>query len=211
VAEPGAQTPSRGLLIDWGGVLTSSLFDSFAAFCRAEGLEIEELRAAFREQPAAREALIEMETGRIDEAEFEMRLAAILELRDHRGLVDRMFAGIRPDEDMVEAVARIRAAGVRTCLVSNSWGPDRYDRYHLDRLFDATVISALEGTRKPDPRMYELAIERIGVPPAECVFVDDLPFNLPPAEAMGIATVLHHSAAETIPQLERLFGVSLAA
>jgi putative hydrolase of the HAD superfamily len=211
VAEGTAHTARRGLLIDWGGVLTSSLFDSFAAFCREEGLDVEQLRAVFREQPAAREALIEMETGRIDEAEFEVRFAAILELREHRGLVDRMFAEIRPDEEMVEAVARARAAGVRTCLVSNSWGPDRYDPSHLERLFDATVISALEGTRKPDPRMYELGIERIGLPPGECVFVDDLPFNLPPAEAMGIATILHRSAGETIAQLERLLGVSLAA
>jgi epoxide hydrolase-like predicted phosphatase len=71
------------------------------------------------------------------------------------------------------------------------------------------VISHLEGLRKPDPAIYALGAERIGLTPEQCVFVDDLAGNLKPARAMGMTTVLHTTAAETIPQLEELLGVTL--
>jgi len=76
-------------------------------------------------------------------------------------------------------------------------------------LFDGVVISGEVGVRKPEPRIYELGAEAIGLPAAECVFVDDLPGNLKPARELGMATVHHASAEETIPQLERLLGVRL--
>jgi epoxide hydrolase-like predicted phosphatase len=107
-------------------------------------------------------------------------------------------------------VRAARAAGVRTGLVSNSWGTRRYDRAMLAELFDGVVISGEVGIRKPAPRMYELGAEAVGVAPPDCVFVDDLPFNLVPAAELGMATVHHTDAATTIPQLERLLGVALA-
>jgi epoxide hydrolase-like predicted phosphatase len=210
-ARPHAQqAPRRGLLVDWGGVLTSNVFEAFASFCRTEGLKLDALRTLFRASAEARDALIELETGAIDEPEFEQRFARLLSLEPAAGLTDRLWADVAPDERMIAAVARARAAGIRTALVSNSWGTQRYDADMLARLFDATVISAVERTRKPDPRMYELGCERLALPPAECVLVDDLSFNLPPAQELGIATVLHRSASETIPQLERLLGVQLS-
>jgi epoxide hydrolase-like predicted phosphatase len=110
---------------------------------------------------------------------------------------------------MVDAVRAAREAGVRTGLISNSWG-DRYPHDLLGELFDGIVISGREGIRKPAPRMYELGAERIGLAPAACVFVDDLPFNLEPAAELGMA-VVHHTAPEaTIAELERLLGLSLA-
>jgi putative hydrolase of the HAD superfamily len=199
----------RGLLVDWGGVLTSNLFHSFTAHFETLGIPADNVRELFRSRPAAREALVALETGRMDESEFEVRLAAALELEDHAGLVDGLMAGAVPDVAMVRAVERARAAGLRTGLISNSWGTHRYGDDTLARLFDITVISGLEGTRKPDPRMYELALERIGLAGPECVFVDDLEFNLGPAEQLGMATVLHHDAAETVPELERLLGIPL--
>ena len=78
-------------------------------------------------------------------------------------------------------------------------------------LFDGVVISGEEGIRKPARRMYELGAERAGAPSGGCVFVDDLPFNLTPAEELGMATIQHTSAATTIPQLERLLGLPLGA
>lgn len=199
----------RGLLVDYGGVLTTSLFESFGAFCRTEGLEPDVIARRFAGDREARELLIELECGRMAEEEFERRLAALLEV-DADGLIDRMFAGSGPDPDMRAAVSAARRAGIRTGLISNSWVDRHYEPAMLDELFDAVVISAREGIRKPAPRMYELGAERIGLSPAECVYVDDLPFNLDPAAELGMETVHHVSPEQTIPELERLLGVALA-
>jgi epoxide hydrolase-like predicted phosphatase len=198
----------RGLLVDWGGVMTSNLFSSFSAFCEGHGLDPDTIRRSFRDHPDARKLLIGLETGAVPESDFEPRLAAMLGVSP-TGLIDRLFAGSSVDPRMVDAVVAARRAGTRTGLISNSWGTRRYDRDLLAELFDGVVISGEEGTRKPDPRMYELGAKRIGVEPSACVFVDDLPFNLTPAAELGMATIHHVSAEQTIPQLERLLGVPL--
>ncbi|HET9719593.1 MAG TPA: HAD family phosphatase [Solirubrobacteraceae bacterium] len=200
----------RGLLVDYGGVLTTNLFESFAAFCRQEGLESELVVKQFAGNREARELLIELECGRMAEEQFEQRLAAMLDVSPD-GLIDRMFAGSGPDVAMREAVAAARRGGVRTGLISNSWVARHYAPELLDELFDGVVISAREGTRKPDPRMYELGAERIGVVPDQCVYVDDLPFNLKPAAELGMATVHHIDTVRTVPQLERLLGLALGS
>jgi epoxide hydrolase-like predicted phosphatase len=200
---------TRGLLIDFGGVLTTNVFESFADFCRAEGLEPDTVRDRFRNDPAARDLLGELEEGRIGSAEFEARFAPMLGVDDPEALIERLFGGLEPDEAMFDAVAAARRAGVRTGLVSNSWGEEGYDRSRFDELFDVLVISGELGIRKPAPEIYALAAERLGRPPEQCVFVDDLPGNLEPAAAIGMATVLHRDAGTTIPRLEALLGVSL--
>jgi putative hydrolase of the HAD superfamily len=209
-ATPGSVASVRtGLLIDWGGVLTSSVFGSFQAFCVEQGLAPEAVREAFRRDPDAREALVAMESGDIDETEFEVRFARALDLAEHEGMTDRLFAGMRPDAAMLDAVRSAHAQGVRTGLISNSWGIHRYDPTMLAELFDGVVLSARERMRKPDPQMYVLGAERIGLAPEQCLFVDDLPHNLAPAAELGMATVLHRTADESIPQIEALLGLSL--
>jgi epoxide hydrolase-like predicted phosphatase len=198
-----------GLLIDWGGVLTTDLFASFASFCEAEGLEAAKVRELFRGDEAARELLIDFECGRLDEREFEQRFAPMLGVADE-GLVDRMFAGSAPDARMLGAVKAARDAGVRTGLISNSWGVHRYPQDMMDELFDGVVISGLVGIRKPAPEIYALGAEAIGLPPERCVFVDDLGFNLKPAQELGMATVLHTDSEQTVGELEALLGVPLA-
>jgi epoxide hydrolase-like predicted phosphatase len=198
----------RGLLVDYGGVLTTNLFESFGAFCRAEGLEPDVIARQFAGNREAREMLIELECGRLAEREFEAGLAELLGV-DAEGLIDRMFAGSGPDEAMRQAVRAAREAGVRTGLISNSWVDRHYDQEILGELFDGVVISAREGIRKPAPRMYELGAERIGVAPERCVYVDDLPFNLTPASELGMATIHHVEPGRTIGELERLLGVPL--
>ena len=198
----------RGLLVDWGGVLTSDVFASFRAFCELEGLEPDTIGRRFREDADCRELLIAFETGALPEEEFELQFAPLLGV-PAASLIDRLFAGSGPDDEMVEAVRRARAAGVRTGLVSNSWGTRRYPREVLAELFDGVVISGEVGMRKPAPEIYELGAERIGLEPGACVFVDDLPFNLTPAADLGMATVHHQTAGETIGELERLLGVTL--
>ena len=198
----------RGLLIDWGGVLTSSLFASFGAFCESEGLAPDALARRFAGDRASRELLIGMETGQLEELEFERQLATALGVDPER-LIDRMFVEVVPDQAMIGAVRRARAAGIRTGLISNSWGNRHYDRDLLSELFDAVVISGEEGIRKPAPQMYVLGASRAGIPPAECVYVDDLQFNLVPAAELGMATVQHVTAAQTIAELERVLAVPL--
>ena len=197
-----------GLLVDYGGVLTTSLFDSFGAFCEAEGLDPQALAQAFRKDPEARELLIGLETGKLDEEDFEPQLAAILGVPP-AGLIDRLFAGSGPEPAMVAAVLAARPAGVRTGLISNSWGTRRYDREQLARLFDGVVISGEEGMRKPTVAMYTLGAERIGLAVERCVYVDDLSFNLTPAAELGMATVHHVEPERTVAELERLLGVPL--
>jgi putative hydrolase of the HAD superfamily len=195
--------------VDYGGVLTTDVFASFRAFCEAEGLEPDAVRDMFRGDPEARSLLYALEVGELSEAEYEPKLAAVLGVQAD-GLVDRLFGGMRPDAEMIEGVRAARRAGVRTGMLSNSWGDDRYDRAQLAELFDAWVISAEVGLRKPDPKIYELAAERLGLVPSACVFVDDLGGNLKPAAALGMATVLHGGDADaTLRRCGVLLGVSL--
>jgi putative hydrolase of the HAD superfamily len=186
------------LLIDWGGVLTTSMLDAFDAFKRREGADP---RAAFLDGPG-RDALVELECGRIGIPAFERRLGAVLGV-DPDGLAGRLTRDIRPDEEMLAAVRAFHDAGVKTALVSNSWRAEDYD---VDDLFDAIVLSGAIGIRKPDPRIYRHAADQLGVPTDRCVFVDDLGGNLKPAKALGMATIRHTGASSTIAQLERLLS-----
>ncbi len=193
-----------GLLVDFGGVLTTNVFDAFRVFCAGEGLQPDAARDAFRDDPHARQLLFDLEIGALEEAAFDAAFAQVLGVADATDLGRRLFAAAAPDEAMLAAVAAFRARGVRTGLISNSWGTALYDRPRLTELFDALVISGEEGIRKPDPAIYALGAERLGLEPADCVFVDDLGGNLKPARAMGMATVHHTDTAQTIAQLEEL-------
>jgi putative hydrolase of the HAD superfamily len=200
----------RGLLVDFGGVLTTNVFDSFRDFCVAEGLEPNAVKEAFRSDPEALALLRGLETGELSDDDFAPRFAAVIGVEDHERLVERLFAGMRLDDAMLEAVRAARAAGVRTGLISNSWGQGLpYDPSLLDELFDAVVISGEVGLHKPQPAIYHLGAERIGVPPPACVFVDDLRENVAGAEAVGMTAILHRGAEGTLPELERMLGIEL--
>jgi putative hydrolase of the HAD superfamily len=203
----------KGLLVDFGGVLTTNVFDSFRAFCEEEGLDPETIKRLFREDPRALECVRAVERGELTEEQFAARFGELLGLDPRRraGLVDRMFGHLQPDERMVDALRRARAQGVRTGLISNSMGAGRYDRSTFPELFDGVVISGDEGMHKPEPAIYELGCERVGLAPAECVFVDDLRENCEGAEAVGMIAVLHRGAERTLPRLEELLGVDLRA
>ncbi len=199
----------RALLVDYGGVLTTNVFDSFRHFCVAEGLDRDAVRRLFREEPRALELVRGLETGALSEDEFGERFGDLLGLDDRAGLVERMFGGVRPDEEMLAVLRRARAAGIRTGLVSNSMGAARYDRSAFPELFDGVVISGEVGLHKPQPEIFLLGAERAGAAPEECVFVDDLRENCEGAEAVGMTAVLHRGAARTVPELERLLDVEL--
>jgi putative hydrolase of the HAD superfamily len=196
-------------LFDFGGVLTTPVWDSFAAFCRDEGLDPDAVKDLFRHDPDALTDLRGLETGALTENEFEAKFGARLGLKDHAHLIDSMFAGMRPLPEMVDAVKGLRAGGLRTGLVSNSWSVDHYDRDLLAQLFDEVVISAEVRMHKPQPEIYRLAAEGLGVEPKACLFVDDLRENCEGAEAVGMTAIRHVGHEETIGRLERLTGIKL--
>jgi len=198
----------RGLLVDFGGVLTTNVFESFRAFCLDEGLDPDAFLDLFRSDPEARGDLRRVETGQIEEEDFGRRIGERLGV-ETEGLIDRLFARITPDGEMVAAVKRAKSAGVKTGLLSNSMGSGRYDRESFPDLFDGVVISGEVGLHKPQPEIFRLGAERIGLPPEECVFVDDLRENCEGAEAVGMTAVLHRGASSTLPELESLLGVEL--
>ena len=199
----------RGLLVDFGGVLTTNVFDSFRAFCEQEGLDPDAVRRLFREDPAALGELRRLERGELTEQEFAKRFGPMLGIEDTEGLIDRLFAEMHPDEAMLAAVRAAKRAGVRTGLISNSWGAGRYDRDAFPELFDGVVISGEVGLHKPEPEIFRLGAERAGLAPEECVFVDDLRENCAGAESVGMTAVLHRGAERTLAELERLLGVEL--
>jgi putative hydrolase of the HAD superfamily len=197
------------LLLDFGGVLTTSIWDAFDAFCAAEGLDRGAVRELFKTDPEALADLRQLETGALEPPAFEDRFGARLGIDDTEGLIDRLFAGLGPDERMIAAVGRARAAGIRTGLISNSWGTSIYRPELIDGLFDATVISGEVGMHKPRPEIFLLAAERVGIDPARCVFVDDLRENVAGAEAVGMTAILHRDTERTLARLGELFGSPL--
>ena len=198
----------KGLLVDFGGVLTTNVFDSFKEFCVREGLDPDTVKRLFREDESALAELRRLERGEVSEEDFSVRFGEILGVSGE-GLVDRLFAGMGPDEPMIEAVKTAKRSGVKTGLISNSWGHGRYDRDAFPEMFDGVVISGEVGLHKPEPEIFHLGAEQIGLPPSECVFVDDLKENCAGAAAVGMTPILHRGADTTLPELERLLGLDL--
>jgi putative hydrolase of the HAD superfamily len=206
----------KGLLVDFGGVLTTSVAASFRAFCARLGLPaelaLETFVAAYRDEAGPDGLVQRLETGAIPAEEFERHLAAQLSARagvevPAERLIDALFTDVHLDEDMLGAVAAARSAGVRTGLLSNSIGRDAYPRERFAELFDAVVISGEVGLRKPDEAIYRLAAERLGVEPEACVFVDDLAVNVRAAERLGMTGLLHRAPGTTLEHLSQLFAI----
>ena len=155
----------KGLLVDFGGVLTTNVFDSFKAFCEKEGLDPDAVKRLFREDPRALAELRRLERGELTEEELLRAVRADARRVGHRGAggpaVRRDGSG-RADDRGVKTAKR---SGVKTGLISNSWGRGRYDRDAFPEMFDGVVISGEVGLHKPEPEIFHLGAERIGVAP----------------------------------------------
>jgi epoxide hydrolase-like predicted phosphatase len=206
----------EALVVDFGGVLTTPLQDSFVLFAEALGIELQDLvRVALRAYTGDTDPLVvAFETGALSDEEFSRQFAQRLSEEtgvkvDAERLVERMFGGMRLEEGMLDAVAAAKRNGFKTALLSNSWGLSGYPRERLGELMDVIVISGEVGMRKPDPAIFELTTAKLGLPPETCVFVDDHPGHLKAAQEAGMETVLHRTPAQTIPELETLLEVAL--
>jgi putative hydrolase of the HAD superfamily len=220
VSRPAGAGPIRGVITDWGGVMTNPIIETVTAWLAADGIDVDSYKNLMRAWVSQaydggpdRNPIRALERGECSEAEFEGQLARQLTRRDGApvvaaGLLTRMFAATAFDEAMHEVMRAARRAGLRTGLLSNSWGAI-YPRHLFPDLFDAVVISAEVGMRKPEERIFRLAAEILGLEPAECVFIDDIRDNVAAAQAVGLVGVHHRTATQTKEQLADLLGVAL--
>ena len=199
------------MLLDFGGVLTASLSGRMAEFCTEAGLPATAIADALRTAEGRRVSAL-AEAGLAPQRDFEAMLARHLGLPAD-GLIARLMAAMAPRPETADLAGRARAAGIRTGLLSNSWGAGGYDvytGYDLPGMFDVVVISHLVGLRKPERPIYELAAARLGVAPGDCVFVDDTLPNVVTARELGMAAVHYTGEPSQLAEAERLTGLSPA-
>jgi FMN phosphatase YigB (HAD superfamily) len=218
---PDAGPPLTGLIVDWGGVLTGDLRASVLRWAAEDGIDLEAYVAVMGDwlgEPVGLEARFNpvhaLERGELAVPDFEERLAAALTARSGRphgaaGLLGRMFAWFEHAPEMCALVRRAREAGIRTALLSNSWGND-YARDGWDDMFDVVVISGEVGLRKPEPAIFALTLDRLGLAAPECVFVDDVPRNVTAAVGLGLVGVRHETYEATAAEIDALFGRTLS-
>jgi putative hydrolase of the HAD superfamily len=212
----------RGIVTDWGGVMTTPILTTVRAWIEADGIDWESYLAVMRPWVSAAydaegrpNPIHLLERGECSGAEFEQILAARLLRMDGQavvaeGLLRRMFDASRTLPAMYDTIRTLRAAGLRTALLSNSWGCDEYPRADFPGLFDTVVLSGEVGMRKPEKEIFLHAADTLGLPPAQCVFIDDMPANVAAAQACGMTGMLHTEPADTAKALQDLLGVSLA-
>jgi putative hydrolase of the HAD superfamily len=208
------------MVIDWGGVLTQPMRDTVRAWIAADQIDWERYVAVvgpwLTDAYAANgdgmlNPVHALERGECTVAEFETLLAGLLVRTDGGpvladGLLTRMLSAGRPVPAMYQLIRDLRARGVRTALLSNSWGPTGYPREDFPHLFDAVVISGEVGMRKPEPRIFRHAAELLDLEPEHCVFVDDLEANVTAAVGCGMTGVHHTAPALTQQRLTELFA-----
>jgi putative hydrolase of the HAD superfamily len=214
VSEESPRPGVKVVLFDFGGVITTSPLEAFAAYERERGLPHGTIRRINSTNPDAN-AWARYERREVDEpgfvALFEAEAAALGAGVDAREVLGLLHGDLRPA--MLSALHRLHAAGLRLALLTNNVAPIERPGPLDDLLglFDVVVESSIEGVRKPEPAFYERALERLGgVAAHEAVFLDDLGVNLKPARALGMATVKVTDPAEALRELSALVGVDLS-
>jgi epoxide hydrolase-like predicted phosphatase len=203
----------RALITDFGGVLTSPLHLGFLAYQEESGVSLEQLGRAMARatEEHGEHPLFVLERGEISETEFRARIEAHLEDGfDLARLRTLYFERLVPNREMIEFVRAARRRGVRTALLTNNvreWEPLwRSKLPEVDELFEVVVDSAFVGMRKPDPAIYELTLERLGLRGEDCVYVDDLEPNCETARALGMIAVRFETADQAIAELTSVLG-----
>lgn len=214
---PADDKNPTALIVDWGGVLTNGLDHMLTNWTGQENIDLEVYYKVFNEwlgPELEKELRINpihaLEKGEMSVPDFEVELAhALLTLGnikvDSEGLLERMFKFFEHAPDMNGLVHRARKKGIKTALLSNSWG-NTYPRHGWDDMFDEVVISGEVGMRKPDAEIYHHTLDLLKVKPEESVFVDDLAHNIKAAADLGMIGILHVDYASTKQELEIIFN-----
>ncbi len=209
----------RAVISDFGGVLTTPLMHSFAAFQDTTGIPAEALGQAMQRVADAdgEHPLFELEKGRMTEADFLARISTeLIDILGHEpemhGFKEIYFDALEPNPPMIELMRRLQGGGLRMALLTNNvreWEPLWRSMLPVDEIFELVVDSAFVGMRKPDPEIYELTLERVraldglaGLEPAECLFVDDVEANVDAARALGLKAVHFRENDQAIPEIE---------
>ena len=199
------------VISDFGGVLTSPLIQSFVAFQDETGIAMETLGVAMQ-RIADRDGshpLYDLEKGALTEAVFLQRIADELEPDlGHRPEMHRFseiyFEALQPNEQMIELMRELRGRSLRMALLTNNvreWEPLWRAMVPIDELFEVVVDSAFVGCRKPEPRIYEIVLKRLGVDAASCLFIDDVEVNCDAARELGMTAVHFRDNEQAIAEI----------
>jgi putative hydrolase of the HAD superfamily len=207
----------RAVIFDLGGVVFPSPMDAFDQYDRHVNIEVGTVRALIR-RSSEEGAWAALERGELNMAEFVVALEAEADAAgfrlDARLLMGMIGSSLGPRPEMMRAIERIREEGLRTAALTNNWADEQKratpHALHELNVFDVVVESAIERMRKPDPRIYALALARLSVLASEAVFLDDLGINLKPAREMGITTIKVTDPHTALADLERVLEFSLA-
>jgi putative hydrolase of the HAD superfamily len=208
----------QAVISDFGGVLTTPLIQSFVAFQDETGIAMETLGKAMQRM-AERDGghpLFELEKGEISEADFLSRIADELEPElGHRPEMHRFseiyFDALEPNQPMIELMRELKQQGLRMALLTNNvreWEPLWRSMVPIDELFELVVDSAFVSCRKPEPRIYEIVLERLAVPADECLFVDDVEVNCEAARGLGMTAVHFRDNEQAIGEIRTALRAS---
>jgi putative hydrolase of the HAD superfamily len=206
----------EAIVSDFGGVLTTPLLRSFMAFQNTTGISTESLGRAMAAvgEEDGENPLYRLERGEITEAAFLERLGEGLEpLLGHRPELHRFkeiyFEALDPNEPMIELMRELKAAGHRMAMLTNNvreWEPLWRSMLPVDEIFETVVDSGFVGVRKPEARIYELTLERIGLPAEACLFIDDLAHNCDGARALGMSAVHFRDNDQAIAEIRAVLS-----
>ncbi|HEX7059840.1 MAG TPA: HAD family phosphatase [Solirubrobacterales bacterium] len=201
----------EAVISDFGGVLTTPLLQSFMAFQNQTGISAETLGKAMQTIAEANgdNPLFELERGEITEVDFLERLTDGLEpLLGHRPEMHRFkeiyFEALNPNPPMIELMRELKRSGYRMAMLTNNvreWEPLWRSMLPVDEIFETVIDSGFVGCRKPESRIYQLTLERIGLPAEACLFVDDVPVNCEGARKAGMTAVHFRDNPQAIAEI----------
>jgi putative hydrolase of the HAD superfamily len=206
----------EAVISDFGGVLTTPLLNSFLAVQDEIGISPEDLGKAMKAvtEEDGENPLYALERGEMTEVDFLERLGDGLEpVLGHRPALHRFretyFEALNPNLPMIELMRELKASGRQMAMLTNNvreWEPVWRSMLPVDEIFETVVDSGFVGVRKPEARIYEMTLERLGLPAEACLFVDDLPHNCDGARAAGMAAVHFRDNEQAIGEIRDLVG-----
>jgi putative hydrolase of the HAD superfamily len=205
--------PIEAIISDFGGVLTSPLLDSFTAMRDSSGISLEALgnaMVAIYEREKSH-PLFELETGRIGESTFLQSLADEISRQqggqvELQGFGERYFEHLHPNERVIDYMRELHGRGYKMAICTNNvreWESRWRAMLPVDEIFDVVVDSAFVGSRKPEPRIYEITLERLDTPPASALLIDDVEANCEGARNVGIQAIRFRTTEQAIEEIER--------